>query len=94
MSISKKLAKVLDSDLYLDPHYKNGCEFVLQLKVKRISLPVKKSTYEFRRNKRKGIRLTTEYGSIFEMPDEHLDSIEREMLEELSDDEQENGIDS
>lgn len=53
-------------------------------------MPAKQANYEFRRAKKKNIKLAGDLQSIFEIPSEHLNSVERELLEdeEILDDEE------
>lgn len=53
-------------------------------------MPAKQSNYEFRRIKKKNIKLAGDLQSIFEIPAEHLNSLERELLEDSIDEEEQN----
>lgn len=82
LSISKKIAQVLGGDLSLCPDYKNGCRFVLRLKLQQCGEETRQQEYKIgksmknrqRKLKRNIAENFEKMSPIYELPDEYLAS--------------------
>ena len=48
LNFSKRLANALDGDLTLDPDYRNGCQFIFTINLKRIIREKKQASFKVR----------------------------------------------
>jgi len=81
LNFSKKLAKALNGDLSLDPEYRNGCQFVLKLNLKRIVAQNKQAKYKIRgkqfgKKKEKKNKYHQDIAVVYERSDESEEEAE------------------
>lgn len=78
--VSKRMAQLLEGDLFLSEEYKTGCQFVLQMNLKRLEMPQMMQTYRVRgarfgkKKRQKKDKFKEHLSPIFELPQEYMNS--------------------